>query len=323
MKEKEQQEMLGLAESLFKLVQSYRTPHRFEHIFHFCLRFWRLSPFNVLLVEAQCPNAQYVFTARQWERDYGRRVKSTAKPIVYLDFSPVGFLYEVGDTEEIPGTDRRKYHDYLQEESNPYKEDIPFNIKWMFRLREGMLKTGIDFYTNMEGSAAYAGRIELLDEPITLSIPINRKDGITYDKVYHRMAINRKIAIDAKATFLTVIHELAHYFLGHLPAPDGWKGDYKYRNRLNQKEQEFEAETVVYIVCGRLGFKEYSSVKYLGEYLGEDNLIPNFSFDVVSKAVVEIEKMLYGKFSVKDGFLYKYDKEFASLYKWVQKADKE
>jgi hypothetical protein len=100
-----------------------------------------------------------------------------------------------------------------------------------------------------------------------------------------------------------IFHELAHLFCHHFNC-DWWEG------RLCSKiEKEFEAETVSFLVCQRLGIKSHA-VEYLAEYFEENDLIPEISAELVFQAVDIIQDMASGYMSVIDCMLYKKDKEF-------------
>jgi antirestriction protein ArdC len=84
----------------------------------------------------------------------------------------------------------------------------------------------------------------------------------------------------AEARYATLVHELAHLYCGHLGTPnDKWWPD---RRGLPHAAEEFEAESVCYLVCERLGIDNPSD-EYLAGYLG--------SLDCVMKAAGLIERM--------------------------------
>jgi len=60
---------------------------------------------------------------------------------------------------------------------------------------------------------------------------------------------------------------------------------------LNEKEREFEAECVCWLVCERKGLRN-PSAEYLNSYLDDNEIIPDISTDTVLKAVAMIESML-------------------------------
>ena len=55
---------------------------------------------NAMLIHIQMKGAKYVATATRWNRDYGRRIKVGARPIVILQpMGPVMFVFDVTDTD--------------------------------------------------------------------------------------------------------------------------------------------------------------------------------------------------------------------------------
>lgn len=88
--------------------------------------------------------------------------------------------------------------------------------------------------------------------------------------------------------FASLARELGHLFCGHL-GPDE-EGRWTSRVRLSREVEEFEAESVSWLVCARAGI-ESPSEKYLSGYLDAHGKAPPISFDRVLKAVGMIEEM--------------------------------
>ena len=66
--------------------------------------------------------------------------------------------------------------------------------------------------------------------------------------------------LSAEARYGTLVHELAHLYCGHLGTPNArWWPD---RQNLSLAVREFEAESVSYLVCTRLGI-DTASDEYL------------------------------------------------------------
>jgi hypothetical protein len=86
--------------------------------------------------------------------------------------------------------------------------------------------------------------------------------------------------------FVTLAHELAHLFLGHLGADKG--RNVPDRRDRNHAAQEVEAETAAYLVARRNGVKPKSET-YLQKYRGSFRTLDIFA---VMRAANEIEKVL-------------------------------
>jgi hypothetical protein len=86
----------------------------------------------------------------------------------------------------------------------------------------------------------------------------------------------------------TLVHELAHLYCGHLGTPNGrWWPD---RRDLSHDVREFEAESVSYLVCSRLGI-DTTSDEYLAAYVRRCPATPSISLDRVMKSVWLLEQM--------------------------------
>ncbi len=67
---------------------------------------------------------------------------------------------------------------------------------------------------------------------------------------------------------------------------------------LPRDVKEFEAESVCWLVCERMGIKN-PSAEYLNGYLGNSEEIPDISIETVLKAVNMVETMIKGKSSIR------------------------
>ncbi len=103
--------------------------------------------------------------------------------------------------------------------------------------------------------------------------------------VRYELLLNANLSREAQ--YATSVHELAHLYCGHLGTPnEKWWPD---RSRLS-KPCEFEAESVCYLVCGRVGIDNPSD-KYLAGYRTKSAQVPEISLECVMAASGLIEKM--------------------------------
>jgi hypothetical protein len=94
--------------------------------------------------------------------------------------------------------------------------------------------------------------------------------------------------LSAEARYGTLVHELAHLYCGHLGTPNNrWWPD---RQNLSLAVREFEAESVSYLVCTRLGI-DTASGEYLAGYVRKCPTTPPISLDRVMKSVWLLEQM--------------------------------
>ena len=126
------------------------------------------------------------------------------------------------------------------------------------------------------------------------------------------ISVNHKQSDTEK--FHTICHELGHLLCRHLHYNE------RARRWLEKKEEEFEAETVAWIVCKRMGINNPSE-QYLATY-AKDGQIPLCSIDLIMKAVTEIEEMISHETKIKAGKWYQADKGFKVFVDDVLKKQK-
>jgi hypothetical protein len=149
------------------------------------------------------------------------------------------------------------------------------------------LKTDGISYTEVEHGTSSAGFIQINQSKYKEKITRKNKD--IWVKILYNMVVNRTHPKETR--FATVLHELGHIYCGHLGTPNlKWWDDRRY---LGRNEKEFEAESVCWLVCERLGVKN-PSAEYLSGYLDNNQEIPNISIDSVLKSVGIIESMING-----------------------------
>lgn len=103
------------------------------------------------------------------------------------------------------------------------------------------------------------------------------------------MVVIRKHSDETKIA--TIVHKLCHLYCCQLGTPNPkWWGN---RSLLERAVEEFECESVCWLVCERMGIKK-TSAKYLSGYLDHNYDIPNISIDTVLKAVASIESLIKG-----------------------------
>ena len=126
------------------------------------------------------------------------------------------------------------------------------------------------------------------------------------------ISVNHKQSDTEK--FHTICHELGHLLCRHVYYHD------RAKRRLDLKEEEFEAETIAWLVCKRMGISNPSE-KYLSLYAKEGK-IPLCSLDLIMKAVTEIEEMINFEISIKSGKWYQADKVFKGFVDNIIKKQK-
>ena len=307
----------GNLDILWIRVIQYRSSEHFREILKACTRFRNLAPYNAMLVEMQRPGSMYVLTEDQWEERYHRVLKPNARPLIILvPFGPVEFVFEIGDTMQskkngilIGPSDE----EILNEIAAPYKikQDVP--VRMLDNLNRNLLMHGIDTDFGMVAGASYAAKIELLyNNRKDIVVPVNKSRMVRWQAGY-LLSVNRNA--ENSEQFASICHELGHLFCYHLPMPGDWK-EKKWKVRSPEhKWKEFEAESVSWIVCERLGIHNPSE-GYLAGYVDttdtESYISEQVSVERIMAAANEIERMLKN-LDYRSGLLYKHCDGFKQL----------
>lgn len=301
--------------SLYRDVLNYRNGIKFTAMLDFCARFRKLSVFNCALLATQRPGCRFALTPYQWGKQYHRVVKTDARPLVIIrPFGPVGFVFELGDTvpmrgfpDEVPQDITRDY---------VLKKEVPFEL---YRTaRDNLAYWGVK-YDEMLTGKGYFGKLETAYE----------RDGmLAFDKPVGgvfawKPAYTLKIANNTKMTsaFGTMLHEMGHLACRHIRCnyEKGWS-DKSTRMNLTHEQEEFEAQTVAWLVGHRCGVDIPATYYYLAEYLDKDREIPDVDFSVMFQAANEVEKLLLHQ-TLKDGWLWKYTPSLQEYYKREQRKN--
>ena len=308
-------------DQLIKKVRHYRSGEHFKEILNACSRFRNLAPYNAMLIEMQRPGSEYVLTREQWEERYNRVIKPNARPLIILvPFGPVEFVFEIGDTKQMKkdGIPQGPSDmDILNEIAEPYKikQDVP--KKLLDNLRRNLVFYGIDTDLGMVAGASYGAKIELLQQNRKeITIPINRNQTEKWQAGY-LLSVNRNA--ENSEQFASICHELGHLFCYHLPMPTDWKEKMWEVRHPEHKWKEFEAESVSWIVCERLGIhnpSEYYLANYVDTTDTESYISEHVSVERIMTAANEIERMLK-PLSCCNGYLYKHCGGFKQLCRQV------
>ena len=274
-------------DELFNATYLYRASDEFYNLIKFVRRFKFYSPYNALLIHIQRPGARFVAPPTRWYRKYGRRVKPNANPIVILQpMGPVMFVFDVNDTEETefvaplpPGVDKP-----FEVTGRKIGDELDYTI-------DNAKRDGIRITKQKTGSQA-AGKIYPVqgkDLPFLKYEYGKNQAGIPIQyQIQLRYEILCSQDLSKESNYATVAHELAHLYCGHLGTPNKkWWPD---RRGLSQISEEFEAESVSYLVCTRLGIKT-TSEKYLSDYIENNKELPAISLECIMKAAGIIESM--------------------------------
>ena len=273
-------------DDLFSIAGRYRATKAYKELVDFVARFRFYSPFNALLIHLQKPGVVFVAPAHRWRDEYKREIVPGARPIVILrPMGPVMFVFDVSQTE--PTEDAPELP---SEVTDPFPASGAAIGPGLPRAIENGKRDGVRVRSVSLGSQG-AGSIKVFPRD---GISQKFQDGLdrlrrpTYVEVPVRydLLVNSKHSPEAQ--YATLTHELAHLYCGHLgsPNPKWWPN----RRGLKEEEREFEAESISYMVCTRLGIKT-SSAGYLASYIEKKAEVPSISLELVMKTAGLIESM--------------------------------
>jgi Zn-dependent peptidase ImmA (M78 family) len=275
-------------DELFGQVRHYKTGKSYAELLKFVSHFHFYSPYNGMLIHIQMPGATFVAPSHRWLHDYNRIIKTDSRPLVILQpMGPVMFVFDVADTECAPGLEPI----HLPKEVEKHFEIRHGNLGWeLEKTIENAKRDGIRIIKQKQGSQS-AGSIQKINNK-NLSVTFRTgkdKDG---NSVYINIPVRYDLLINEnmskEAQYTTVIHELGHLYCGHLGTPnEKWWPD---RRGLSQVTREFEAESISYLICKRMGI-DTPSDEYLSSYLGKDPDIPDISLECIMKTIGLIEQM--------------------------------
>ena len=93
----------ALVGSLVSDALAYRSSDDYQDLLSFVVRMRRFSPFNAALLHRQKPGLSYATFASEWRTKWKRTLEEGARPLVtLLPFGPVGFVYNILDTVDLP-----------------------------------------------------------------------------------------------------------------------------------------------------------------------------------------------------------------------------
>jgi len=269
---------------LFLLAKQFNSSDEYRRFINFLTSFHRYSLFNATLVYLQMQGATHVLTARRWVDDYGRRPKPNAQPLVMLQpMGPVMFGFDVSQTEgrELP-------HRF----ANPFptKGIVPPDVMRLTKLNAA--KDGVAIYEQALGSTL-GGYVRDANSPhhvvgVGMVQDVSRRfiDRNGDVAVTHEITLNSNLP--GLTQYSTLTHELGHLYCGHVGTPkERW---WPNRRKLDKQTREFEAESVSFLVCRRLGV-DTDSAFYLHGYLDSHRNVPGIDLDAVIKAAVRVEAM--------------------------------
>jgi hypothetical protein len=264
---------LAALDDFFVACGQAQRSQKFVEAIRFVARFRPYSPYNNMLVYLQRPDATFWARALDWEREFGRKVKEDARPMLILaPMTPILLVYDVADTE----TECTK--------GTPVPEmfvDL-FGVQGVFS--QAILERTLENC----GRDRIAIRFQSMG---TYRAGWAENAGPTSAA---KMFVQVNDRLSPASRYATLCHELAHIHLGHLgnDEEEWWPS----RNSLTLGQQEIEAEAVSYLVCYRAGLTTQSA-DYLALFLPDHTDFGRVSLDLVVKVASYIESMGHSNLS--------------------------
>lgn len=233
-------------DELFTHARQYRLSYEFRRLLEFTRKFRFYSPFNAMLIHVQRPGATFVAPASRWRDQYWRRLKPGANPMVILQpKGPVLFVFDVSDTEPIDPNNL-----------------VPVDVDRPFDVRSGKIRNHLNLTTSnaardgvdvndRQAGAQSAGLVRWAQESRFVKFATRIRPSEEYATVPVRFEVFLNALHSVETKYATLVHELAHLYCGHLGTvnPRHWPN----RAGLDAVVAEFEAESVCFLVCSRLG----------------------------------------------------------------------
>lgn len=292
---------------LFDEVLKYRNSDRFRELLKFCAKLNTIGSYNAMLVRMQYPGAEYVLSKENWKKKYNRRITSNAKPLIILvPFGPVSFVFDVGDTEHIPGTYYVK-EDFFEQISRPSKVLGEIDKKQLQKLYNNLAYYGIKLCTDYNWNESVSAKFKPQNEELTLTIEKWDQKFAISCPTFFLLSINGRYVDEER--FFAICHELGHFFCHHVSSPAFNEiAMWEYRD-LTPQQKEFEAETVAWLVAARHGITDTRSVEYLAKYIDERGEIPEVDVKLMMNAVDQIESIFETK-DIRRTWQYKNSRSF-------------
>lgn len=247
---------------------AYNTGDKIVELFEYIGRITVHSPYNAMLLHAQNPKAKMMLSAQNWAK-LGRTVQPHARPYVILStMGPVSFVFDETETEGEPLQ--------VPEQGNLFNDAFAVSGELHEKAWKKLLNscTKIGVVIEEEADRLFqAGLIQV-------------------EGILGKITINSSHSLETK--FITLLHELAHLFCGHIGL---YRGICHDRSYIPDAMKEVEAEATAYLVAKRRGLKSHSA-GYISAHLRKKREV-SYSMDAILVAAGRIEAMCKGKFRMR------------------------
>lgn len=260
-------------DEMFVADSRYRSSREYLQLLNFIARLPQYSAFNGFLLFTQNPALSHVATARTWARDFGRRLKLNARPLVILaPMGPVRFVYDLKDTEGDPV------------------------ITGQLISYSGSERLPVSVYENTIHNCALHGiavhEIVEVDRGNNTAVRMTPSIRKKYAQLNLVKDAGYLIMLDpaerTETKFAKLALELGHIFCGHLGIDrNAW---WPERHHLSATQEELEAESVAFLVCQRKGLANAAKT-FLRQIQLTDQQLPVLSLNAILQAINYTEAM--------------------------------
>ncbi len=231
----------ALIEQLIAATRLYSTADAIKELLEFTTRLRAFAPFNAMLLHIQKPGLTYAATAADWWERFQRVPKTGTRPLLVMRaMGPVDFVFDILDTEGKELPPHAFAFPTLGGLSSERYDAIVVSVG-----RSGINIVGLDRGDN---EAGYIRRLPL-PQPKA--------------KQRYELGLNRNHPLPTR--LVTLAHELAHLYLGHLGVDP--TREIRSRRDRSPAQCEVEAEMAAYLVAKRSGLTPKSE-SYLETYKG-------------------------------------------------------
>lgn len=266
----------SLLSQLIAQSRLYEHTQDFRDLLEFVAQLPNIAPFNAMLLHVQKPGLRFAASAADWQARVGRTIREGARPLIVLvPFGPVGFVYDIEDTEGSP---------LPAPVAHAFRAEGPLDGDALVRMRSHLAREGITV-SEITAGDGHAGHVQRIEVPAA-------KDGKKADKpkpptYTYKIRLNAKH--DPRVQFATLVHELGHVCLGHLGADRERR--ISDRQSASRAKVEIEAEAVSYLVCNRMGVRT-NSESYLHAYVTHETRMDDVDVYAIMKAAGQVEVLL-------------------------------
>lgn len=264
--------------------REYRRSTEYQRFLVFVGTFKQYAPFNAAMIRLQRPGARFVLTDTKWRSEYLRALKPDARPIVIMQpRGPYMVVFDVADTEPLRGapTLPRMVTHPLETFSSlgPEEAEALWRTTTDNAVTQGIRVTLVDDNPSCAGSIRWGRNDQVVSRPGP------RGRGVESFPVRFEVKVSRHF--NAVDRYVTLVHELAHLYCGHIGADE--TDDWPDRRGRKQRD-EIEAESCAYIVMRRRD-DTYAMGDYLLGYFDSEGELPD---DVSLRQVIAVSSRILG-----------------------------